>query len=67
MDQATKKAADRVNQHREDGEEAIQRTSNVVPIDSGRNRETVQVTPDAKPENEEMKAKKKKTARGQSK
>lgn len=49
MEPTTKKAADRVNQHREDGEEAIKRTDNVVPIDAGRDRQSVQVTPDSKP------------------
>ena len=47
MEPTTKKAADRVNKHREDGEEAIKRSDNVVPIDSGRDRESVQVNSDA--------------------
>lgn len=47
MEPTTKKAADRVNQHREDGEEAIKRAGEVVPIDAGRNRESVQATPDS--------------------
>jgi hypothetical protein len=36
MDQTTKNAAVKVNKYREDGEEAIKRTSKVVPMDSGR-------------------------------
>lgn len=56
MDHTTKKAADRVNKHREDGEEAIKRTSNVVPIDSGKNREGVQVTPDSEARSEKEKS-----------
>ena len=56
MDHTTKKAADRVNNHREDGEEAIKRTSNVVPIDSGKNREGGQVTSDSKTSSEGEKA-----------
>ena len=43
MERTTKKAADAVNRHREDGEEAIKRTSKVVPMDAGRNSESVQV------------------------
>jgi len=46
MEPTTKKAADRVHQHREDGEEAIKRTGKVVPIDSGKDRESVQVNSD---------------------
>ena len=60
MDHTTKKAADRVNKHREDGEEAIKRTSNVVPIDSGKNR-GVQVTPDS-----ESRSQKEKSGRNES-
>jgi hypothetical protein len=44
MEKSTKRAVDRVNNHREDGEEAIKRTSKVVPIDAGRNGESVQVS-----------------------
>ena len=39
-----------VNKHREDGEESIKQTGKVVPIDSGKDRESVQITPDPKPE-----------------
>ena len=60
MDHTTKKAADRVNNHREDGEQAIKRTSNVVPIDSGKDNESVQTTTDSKSQLE-----KKKSARGE--
>lgn len=56
MEHTTKKAADRVNKHREDGEEAIKRTSNVVPIDSGKSHEGVQVTADPKPHPEREKS-----------
>ena len=62
MEHTTKKAADRVNNHREDGEEAIKRTNNVVPIDSGRANESVQVTTDSGSQPE-----KKKSARGENK
>lgn len=47
MEPTTKKAADKVNKHREDGEEAIKRTGKVVPIDSGKDRESVQVNSDS--------------------
>ena len=57
MEQTTKKASDRVNQHREDGEEAMKRTGKVVPIDSGKNREGVQVTPDSNSRSEKAKSK----------
>ena len=52
MEHATKKAADKVNRHREDGEEAIKRTGKVVPIDAGKGSESVQVTPDSKSQSE---------------
>jgi len=48
MERATKRAAERVNQHREDGEEAIKHTSKVVPIDAGKNGESVQVASESK-------------------
>ena len=44
MEPTTKRAADDVNKHREDGEEAIKSTSKVVPIDAGRDRESVQAS-----------------------
>ena len=53
MEPTTKTAADRVNKHREDGEEATKRTSNVVPIDSGKRSESVQPTTNAKGESED--------------
>ena len=53
MEPITKSAADRVTKHREDGEEAIKRTSNVVPIDSGRRGESVQSTTNASHESED--------------
>ena len=46
MEPNSKKAADTVNKHREDGEEAIKRSSHVVPIDANKGRGSVQVTPD---------------------
>ena len=39
---------DHVNRHREDGEEAVKRTSKVVPLDAGENSESVQVAPESK-------------------
>lgn len=56
MEHTTKKAADRVNNHREDGEEAIKRTSKVVPIDSGKDNESVQATTDCKSQLEKKKS-----------
>ncbi len=53
MEPTTKTAADRVSKHREDGEEAIKRTSNVVPIDSGKSGESVQPTTNARRESED--------------
>jgi hypothetical protein len=53
MEPTSRKAADRVNKHREDGEEAIKRSSNVVPIDAGKGKESVQVTPDSESQSEE--------------
>lgn len=47
MEPNSKKAAHKVNKHREDGEEAIKRSSNVVPIDAGKGKESVQVTSDS--------------------
>ncbi len=55
MEKTTKRAVDRVNKHREDGEEAIKRTSNVVPIDAGKNRASVQVSRESKPQPEKRK------------
>ena len=40
MDETTKNAALRVHNHREDGEEAIKRSSKVVPIDAGQGNES---------------------------
>ena len=57
MEPTTKKAAERVNKHREDGEEAIKRSNKVVPIDAGRDNESVQVTPDSKPQPDDTKRK----------
>jgi hypothetical protein len=51
-----------VNKHREDGEEAIKRTSKVVPTDAGRDRESVQAATDSRSQLE-----KKKPVAGQSK
>lgn len=53
MEKTTKRAADRVNNHREDGEEAVRRTGKVVPIDSGKESASVQVSREGKsqPEN----------------
>lgn len=42
-----------MTQHREEGEEAIKRTSNVVPIDSGKRGESVQSTTNAGRESED--------------
>src|SRR5438045_931871 len=48
MDKPTDSAAKTVNNHREDGEELIKRTSNVVPIDGGakKNESVENVAPD---------------------
>jgi len=46
MKHTTKKAVDRVNNHREDGEEAIKRTNKVVPLDPGKDNESVQPAAD---------------------
>ena len=56
MEHTAKSAADQVNRHREDGEEAIKRTSKVVPIHSGENHESVQVASDTKQEKEKSEA-----------
>ena len=48
MARTTKRTVDKVSKHREDGEEAIKRSSKVVSIDSGRNRGSVQVISDSK-------------------
>jgi hypothetical protein len=40
MDETTKDAAQKVHNHREDGEEAVKRTSKVVPIDAGEGSES---------------------------
>ena len=40
MEKTTKKAATRVHKHREDGEEAVKRSADVVPIDGGKGRES---------------------------
>ena len=53
MEPTTKSAADRVNKHREDGEEAMKRTSNVVPIDAGKRGESVRSTTNARRESED--------------
>jgi len=52
MEPNSKKAADKVNKHREDGEEAIKRSNDVVPIDAGNGRESVQVTQDSESQSE---------------
>ena len=62
MDHTTKKATDQVVRHREDGEEAIKRTNNVVPIDSGKDNESVQTTTESTSQLE-----KKKSARSENK
>jgi hypothetical protein len=64
MEPRTKSAADDVNRHREDGEEAIKRTSQVVPLDAGKNSESVQVSPDSKSQLEESKSVSRKAGRG---
>jgi len=56
MERTTKKAAVKANRHREDGEESIKRNSKVVPIDSGKNRESVQVNSDSKSQLEKNKS-----------
>jgi len=56
MEKTTKQAADDVNNHREDGEEAMKHTSKVVPIDAGRNSASVQRTPVSEPSSEKNKA-----------
>ena len=56
MDNTTKKAADQVVHHREDGEEAIKRTNNVVPIDSGKDNESVQPATDSTSQLEKKKS-----------
>ena len=58
MDNTTKKAADQVVRHREDGEEAIKRTNNVVPIDSGKDNDnaSVQTTTDSTSQLEKKKS-----------
>lgn len=53
MEPNSKKAADRVIKHREDGEEAIKRSSKVVPIDAGKNTGSVQSTTTSKSETNE--------------
>lgn len=60
MEKTTKQAAERVNNHREDGEESIKRTGKVVPIDAGRRRASVQVSREGKSRAE----KNKRTRRG---
>lgn len=64
MDHATKKATERVNNHREDGEEALKHSYSVVPIDRAQTRTSVQVTPASnhqtgvrKPQKKQSKAK----------
>jgi hypothetical protein len=56
MDHTTKQAADQVVRHREDGEEAIKRTNNVVPIDSGKDNESVQTTTESTSQLEKKKS-----------
>jgi hypothetical protein len=46
MEKSVKKAVDKVNNHREDGEQAIHRTSKVVPIDERTKKGTGSVTPE---------------------
>ncbi len=53
MEPTSKAAADRVTKHREDGEEAMKRTSNVVPIDSGKSGKTVQPTTNGRPDSQD--------------
>ena len=53
MEPTSKKAADDVIKHREDGEEAMKRTSNVVSIESGKRNQSVQPTADSNPKPEE--------------
>jgi hypothetical protein len=48
MEKTTKRAVDRVNQTREDGEESIKRTGEVIPIDSGKERASVQIRREGK-------------------
>jgi hypothetical protein len=40
MKKSSEDAAKKVTNHREDGEEAIKRTSKVMPIDGGRKKNT---------------------------
>lgn len=51
MEKSVKETVDKVNNHREDGEEAIKRTSKVMPIDKRAideraNKATGSVTPE---------------------
>ncbi|HEV2468803.1 MAG TPA: hypothetical protein VGS78_06385 [Candidatus Sulfotelmatobacter sp.] len=50
MEKTTKRAVDRVHQTREDGEESIKRTGEVIPIDSGKERASVQTRREGKPQ-----------------
>jgi hypothetical protein len=46
MEKSTKDAAQQVNDHREDGEEAIKKTSKVMPIGDRTNKGTGSVNPE---------------------
>ena len=48
MKRTTKTAMDKVNKHRELDEEAIKRSSKVVPIDAGKKRQSVQASSDSR-------------------
>ena len=48
MKRTTRTAADKVNKHRELDEEAIKRSSKVVPIDAGKKRQSMQASSDSK-------------------
>jgi hypothetical protein len=48
-DKSTTEAAQKVHRHREDGEEAIQQTSKVVPIHSGKSNHSVEESNAAPP------------------
>ena len=48
MKRTTKTAVDKVNKHGELDEEAIKRSSKVVPIDAGKKRQSGQASSDSK-------------------